>query len=152
METVVRAVAIYFFLLILLRVAGKRALSEMNTFDLILALIISEAVSNAIQGEDHSLVNGFVAATTLIFLDVIMSLAKGRSKTLERWLDGLPVVIVHEGRPLRDRMRKLRVDDDDVLEAARLEQGIARMEEIALAVLERGGKISVLPRRAPHPA
>jgi uncharacterized membrane protein YcaP (DUF421 family) len=148
METVLRCLAVYVFLTVVFRVAGKRPLSEATTFDLILLLIISEAVSQSIQGNDFSLTNGFIATATLVGLEILMSLLKSRSKRIERWLEGVPVVIVDEGKLLRERMRKLRVDEDDIMEAARESHGLERMEQVKYAVVERGGSIAIIPREA----
>jgi uncharacterized membrane protein YcaP (DUF421 family) len=146
MDVVLRAVAIYLLLLIIFRIAGKRALSQTTTFDLVLLLIISEAIQPALVRTDSSLTNAFLLVITLVGLDIALSLIKQRSHKVERLLDGVPLVIVEDGKPLQDRMDKARVDQDDVLTAARELQGLARMEQIKYAVLERSGGISIIPR------
>lgn len=146
MGSVLRAVAIYVFLFILFRFAGKRSLAQITTFDFILLLIISEATQNALIGNDYSLTNGFLVITTLIGINIALSLWKQRSPEIEKFLDGVPLVIVEEGRPLKDRMAKARVDEDDVLTAARELQGLERMDQIKYAVLERSGGISIIPK------
>ena len=80
------------------------------------------------------------------FVDIVMALAKARWKSFEKIIDGVPTIIVENGRPLRDRMRKARVDEGDVMEAARRLQGIERMDQIRYAVLEVSGGITVIPR------
>jgi uncharacterized membrane protein YcaP (DUF421 family) len=82
---------------------------------------------------------------TLIFLDIALSLAKRRWHAIERWLDGMPTVLVQHGRPLSDRMTAARVDEQDILSAAREQQGIGRMADIKYAVLEVSGAISIIP-------
>jgi uncharacterized membrane protein YcaP (DUF421 family) len=146
MDSVLRGAAIYAFVWLILRIAGKRTLSEVTTFDLALLLIISETTQEAMIGGDHSITNAWLLILTLVGLDVAASLGKQRWPRLEHVMDGRPIVIVRDGRPLRDVMDKSRVDEDDVLAAARATQGLERMEQVKLAVLERGGGISVVPR------
>ncbi|MEH2243844.1 DUF421 domain-containing protein [Nostoc sp.] len=147
MGAVLRAVAVYLFLFILFRLAGKRSLAQITTFDFILLLIISEATQNAMIGNDYSLTNGFLVIMTLVGIDIALSLCKQRSPQIEKFLDGVPLVIVEEGRPLKDRMAKARVDEDDILTAARELQGLERMDQIKYAVLERSGGISIIPKQ-----
>jgi uncharacterized membrane protein YcaP (DUF421 family) len=146
MDAVLRSVAIYVVLLILFRIAGRRTLSELTTFDFVLVLIIGEATQQALLGEDFSLTNAALVIVTLLFLDIVMALAKARWKSFEKIVDGVPTIIVENGRPLRDRMRKARVDEGDVMEAARRLHGIERMDQIRYAVLEVSGGITVIPR------
>lgn len=148
MDSVLRAAAIYVILLVIFRISGKRSLAQITTFDFILLLIIGEATQQALLGQDFSLTNAFVVIITLIGMDIGLSLLKGRSQTLERVMDDLPLVIVEDGRPLQDRMDKARVDQSDVLTAARELQGLERMEQIKYAVLERSGGISIIPKQS----
>ena len=147
MDSVLRAVAVYLFLMVLFRVAGRRTLSEMTNFDLVLLLIVSEATQNAMIGEDFSLTNAFLVILTLIGLDVGLSLFKKLMPRVDRWLEGVPTVIVEDGRPVQDLMERARVDESDVLAAARELQGLERMDQIKYAVLERNGAISIIPKR-----
>ncbi len=126
--------------------SGRRSISQITTFDFVLLLIISEATQNALIGNDYSMTNGFLVILTLVGLDILLSLWKRRSPTIEKLLDGVPLVVVENGQPLRDRMNKARIDEDDVLTAARQLQGLERMEQIKYAVLERNGGISIIPR------
>jgi uncharacterized membrane protein YcaP (DUF421 family) len=146
MEGVIRAAAVYGFLLLLFRLTGNRSLGQITTFDFILLLIISEAIQNGMVGNDHSVIHAFVLVLTLLTIDIGLSLAKSRLPILEKWLEGVPVVIVEHGRPLLDRMRASRVGVSDILTAARKLHGLERMDQIKYAVLERSGGISVIPR------
>ena len=128
------------------RIAGRRTLAEMTPFDLVLVFIIGEATQQALLGQDFSITNAVLVIVTLLFLDIIMSLAKDRSRTFEKLIDGVPTIIVADGRPLTERMRKARVDEQDVMEAARRLHGIERLDQIKYAVLEVSGGISVIPR------
>lgn len=147
MSSVLSAAAVYLFVLVFVRLSGRRTLSEMTTFDFVVLLIISEGVSQGMVREDFSLTNAFLVALTLIFLDVVLSLIKQRWPPVDRWLSGVPMIIVENGRPLKDRMDRARVDEEDVLEAARALRGLERMDQIKYAVLERGGDITIIPRR-----
>jgi len=147
MESVLRAAALYTILLLLFRVTGRRSLRETTPFDLVLLLVIGEATQQALLGEDFSLVNAVVVVTTLLLMDVGLSLLKGRSATVERVIDGVPTILVADGRPIEERMRRARIDVDDILEAARERQGLATLAEIRWAVLETDGTITVVPRR-----
>lgn len=148
MEPVLRAMAVYGFLMVVIRAAGRRTLGESTTFDFVLLLIISEATQNAMIGDDFSLTNAFLVILTLIALDIGFSLAKRRWGRLDRWVDGVPTLLVADGRPIGDRMQRARVDLDDVMEAARRIHGLERMDQVKFAVLERSGGISIVPVQA----
>jgi uncharacterized membrane protein YcaP (DUF421 family) len=146
MDSVLRGVAVYFFLLLVFRLAGRRTLAETSTFDLVLLLIISETTQQAMVKADNSLTNAFLLILTLVGTSLLLSELKMHVPVLTRWLDGLPVIIVRDGKVFRDRMQSLRVDEDDVLEAARAAHGLENMDQIKHAVVERGGGISIIPR------
>ncbi|HEV8342710.1 MAG TPA: YetF domain-containing protein [Candidatus Binatia bacterium] len=146
MEPILRAVLTYVFLLLMVRVAGKRSLADTTPFDLVLLLIISEAAQQGMVGNDYSLTNSFIIVATLVLLDVSISFVKQKWAFVDRWVDGVAVVLVRDGKPLKDRMDKERIDEQDVMEAARELQGIERMEQIKYAVLERNGHISIIPK------
>ncbi|HEY1021184.1 MAG TPA: YetF domain-containing protein [Flavisolibacter sp.] len=147
MNPVVRGLAVYLFVLIIFRSTGKRSLKETTTFDFVLLLIISETTTDALIGEDYSLIACFVMVSTLVAADILMSLLKSKFKWFEKASDGVPLVIVDKGRPLKKRMEKTKVDEEDVLEAARLTHGLERMEQIKYAVLEKDGSISIIPEK-----
>lgn len=147
MESVLRTVAVYVFLLVLFRLAGKRSVAELDTFDMVILLIISEATQGALIADDSSLTTSFVVITTLVLSGVVLAFAKQKSQRLRRLMDGLPVLLVDDGKLLHDRMEKLRVDIDDLLEAAHLQAGVGRIDEIRYAILERNGKIAIIPRK-----
>jgi uncharacterized membrane protein YcaP (DUF421 family) len=145
MDAILRATAVYGILLLIFRFAGRRTLAQMTSFDFVLLLIISEAVQNAMIGDDHSLTNGMLVVLSLVGLDILLSLWKQRSPAMNRVLDGLPLVIVKNGRPLHDRMERARIDEQDILQAARERRGLERMEQIKYAILEVSGGISIIP-------
>jgi uncharacterized membrane protein YcaP (DUF421 family) len=147
MDPILRVVVAYAFLLGLFRLAGRRTLGDLSPFDFVLLLVISEFTQQAVVRDDPSLTAASVLCGSIVLLNVALSLLKARSHRLERWLEGVPVVLVEHGRPRRDAMRLARVDEEDILAAARSRQGLERMEQIRLAVLERTGGISVIPER-----
>lgn len=146
MNVIVRVLAIYFGLLIILRLSGKRSLSQITTFDFVLLLIIGDATQQALLGDDFSITNAFLVIVTLIATDVGFSLLKQYMPAAEKIIDGVPLVIVENGTLLKDRMDKARIDEKDILTAAREKQGLERIDQIKYAVLERSGGISVIPK------
>src|SRR6185503_14303609 len=133
MDLVIRGLAVYLFLLLIFRVSGKRSLRNATTFDFVLLLIIAETTQQALVGTD-----------------ILLSLVKRWLPRVDRLLEGQPLVILRDGVPLRSRMHIERVDEEDILSAARETQGIDRLEDIERAVLERSGGISIVPRRGPE--
>ena len=146
MESVLRAFAIYAVLLLLFRLSGRRTLREMSAFDLVLLLIISEATEQAMVDADHSMTNALLIVTTLIGLNILLSVVTKRWKPLDRWIEDVPLVILRHGEPIQERMRKERIDENDILEAARASEGLERLDQIKFAILERTGHITIVPR------
>ncbi len=147
MNPVVRGVVIYLFILLLFRIMGKRSLSESTTFDLVLLLIISEVTEQALMGDDQSFTGAFILIVTLVSTDLIFSLLKENFPLFGKVTEGVPLIIVEEGRPLEKRMKKAKVSEDDVLEAARMMFGLEKMSDIKYAILEKSGDITIVPFR-----
>ncbi len=148
MDSVLRAVGVYLILLVLLRISGKRTLSQVTTFDFVLILIIAETTQQALLGEDYSLTNMTIIASTLVALSLGFSFVDFYLPQVSKWVDGAPLILVREGKLLEDRLRRELVTVDDILESARLAHGIERMEQIKYAVLEKGGDISIIPEES----
>jgi uncharacterized membrane protein YcaP (DUF421 family) len=146
MDSVLRAAAMYVALMVLFKIAGRRSLAELTTFDLVLLMMISEATQQALLGDDFSFTNAILVIVTLIAIDVGLSLLKQRSSWASRLIDGEPTIIVENGKLLRERLRHARLVEADVMEAARSSQGIEKLEEIKFAIIERNGKISIIAR------
>lgn len=147
MHLVVRTLVLYAVLLLFFRVAGKRSLAETSTFDFILLLVISEATQQALVGGDSSLTAALIVIATFLFVDYVLSHFKLRSRSVERLLEGTPVLLVADGQLLRDRMARERVTLDDILHAARNREGLESLDQIAYAILEPSGGISIIPKR-----
>lgn len=146
MDAVLRTATIYLFLLVLFRLAGKRTLGEVTPFEFVLLLIIGEATQQGLLGDDFSVTNALLVVTTFIVIDIALGLFKQRSHWLERAVEGTPVVVFADGEPIRDRMNRARIDEADILEAARVKQGLESLQQVKFAVLERSGGISIIPR------
>lgn len=147
MSLVLNAAWVYLFLMVIFRVAGRRTLAKLTTFDFVLVLIISEATQQALVGNDNSLTAAAIVIVTLVGLDILFSNVRRFIPGSERWLDGSPLIIVKDGKPIDDRMKKARVDMGDVLMAARESHGIGEAGGIRYAVLEVNGEISVIPKK-----
>lgn len=147
MDSIVRAAITYFLVLIILRISGKRSLTEMTTFDFVLILIISETTQEALTNDDHSMTNSILLITTFFGIDILLSHLKHRSEKVERVLDDLPVVLLEDGDMHKERMDKERVDEEDIISAGRRLHGLESLDQIKYAVLEASGGISVVPKQ-----
>lgn len=145
-EFVLRASAVYFALLAMVRVAGKRSVGQFTPFDLILVILLGTAVQNSLIGDDVSLGGGLVLAATLIALNYAVGWATARSPRLHAWIEGVPVLLARDGVVFADRLRRQCVSRADFDEAMR-RGGLAHEEQIASAWLETDGSITLLPRR-----
>lgn len=145
MDTVLRAAAVYLFVLIVFRISGKRSLSQITTFDFILLLIIGEATQQALVGEDYSITNALVVISTLIALEMIFSALGSRWPGFNRVVESLPVVVVENGKLLHERVKHEGVTVSEILAAGREKHGLERLDQFKYAILERHGGISVVP-------
>ena len=145
MNPIIRGFAVYCFVFLIFRILGKRTLAEITTFDFVLLLIISETTTDALIGQDYSLIACFVMVCTLVGIDLMLTFLKSRSKKVQHITDGVPLIIVDHGKALKNRMHLAQVDEEDVLEAARLRHGLETMNDIKYAVLEKDGSISIIP-------
>ncbi len=136
----------YLILLAVFRLAGKRTLSETSSFDLVLLLIISETTQQAMVNGDHSLTNAVVLVLTLVTADVFLSICKQRSKAVQRVMDAPATVIVQDGQMLPVPANTERIDENEIMEAARRQMGLESLAQIRFAVLEGSGKITIVPK------
>lgn len=148
METVLRAAGIYLVLIIVMKISGRRTLMQMTSFDLVLLLIVSEATQQALLGDDFSVTGAALTIITLFSIDILLGMLKERFPSAERMVDGAPVILVENGNPLSERMKKAGVNMDEVLLSARSSQGLERMDQIKFAILEKNGQISIIPAQA----
>jgi uncharacterized membrane protein YcaP (DUF421 family) len=144
LEKILRAAAVYVFLLTAFRLSGKRQIGQLTPFDLVVLLVISNIVQNAMIGNDNSLGGGIIGATTILALNWAVVELTFRFKPLRRLVEARPTVLIHDGRILHDRLRAERITMDD-LEAALRRGGVADPTRVRFAVLEESGGISVVP-------
>jgi uncharacterized membrane protein YcaP (DUF421 family) len=150
MNPLIRGAVIYLVVLIVFRIMGKRSLSESTTFDFVLLLIISEVTQQALVGQDYSLTGSIILIVTLVTFDLIFGVLKDQFKTFGKIAEGVSLIIVEKGKPLKERMSKCHIDEEDILEAGRLQFGLERMNQIKYAILEKDGTISIIPMKNPH--
>lgn len=146
MGSVIRAAAVYFFLLIVFRIAGKRTLAQFTPFDFVLVLIISETVQQAMVDTDNSWTNAAILVLTLVGISIALSVIRERVPWLERLLGGSAVLVIENGEMHQDRMNRMRIDEVDIIGAARAQVGIERMDQIKHAIVETGGQITIIPK------
>jgi len=140
-----KTAAVYVFLVLGLRLFGKRELGQLSLYDLVLVIILGNAVQNAMINNDNTLGGGVVAATVLLTLNWILNRFVLRSRRAEHLLVGEPVLVVHDGTPLRAHMAREGITTDELMAALR-EHGLDKLSQVHLAVLESDGTISVVPR------
>lgn len=145
-ELIVRGVVVYGFLLALLRLTGKRQVGQLAPFDLVLLLVLSNAVQNSMNAGDNSLVGGLISATTLVVLNYLVGLATYRSKRLEAIVEGRPQVLIHDGKLFEEVMAGAKLTHHE-LQAALRQAGCTCIEEVRSAILENNGAISVVTGR-----
>jgi uncharacterized membrane protein YcaP (DUF421 family) len=145
-EFVVRGVAVYLFLLIFLRLTGKRQTGQYAPFDLILLLILSNAVQNSMNAGDNSLIGGLISATTLILCHVLLAHLTFHVPWLAKLVDGEPQELVHEGRVNAQLMRQELLTIDDLAAALRA-SGCLGVHEVERATIETNGQITVILKR-----
>jgi uncharacterized membrane protein YcaP (DUF421 family) len=144
METVLRVAILYVFIMIGLRLLGKREFGELAPFDLVVLLLIPEIASQALLREDFSMTNAFVALSTLLTLVFATSLLSYRSQLAGKAIGGVPAVLVRHGFLVAENLDRERVRPDEVLEAMHM-VGLHRMDQVQWAILETDGRISIIP-------
>src|SRR5579885_161919 len=144
-EKVLRSLVVYFFILLAFRFMGKRQVGQLTPFDLVLLLIISNVVQNAVIGNDNSLGGGLLGAVTILALNYLVVGLAYRFKPVRRLMAGEPTLLVHNGKVLKQRMERERITLED-LEAALRKSGLTSVERVRFAVLEENGQISVIPK------
>lgn len=144
-EFVLRGIIVYFFLILLLRLTGKRQIGQMAPFDLVLLLVLSNAVQNAMNGGDNSIIGGAISAVSLVGTNWIVGLLTYKSKRLEALVEGRPEVLIHNGKLFEEALQKTKITHHELMTALR-EAGCATVEEVRGALLETDGSISVIPR------
>ena len=145
MDIVLRGIFVFFVLYALMRVIGRRELSKLEPFDLILLIILGDAVQQGLTQDDYSLTGALLAIGTIAVLQVVVSYFNFRFPRLRPVLNGEPIVVVQDGKPIERNLRRERLTDDDLAEAAR-KQGIGKLDDVAWAVMETSGAISFIKK------
>ena len=146
MDIALRATVLFAFVFLLTRVIGRRELSSLQPFDLILLIILGDAIQQGLTQDDYSLTGAMIAVGTMAALQVLTSYAAFRLPWARRVLDGQPVVVVQDGKPIAENLHRERLTIEEVAEEARANQ-IASLEDIQWAVFEPSGKISFIPKQ-----
>ena len=149
-EFLLRGVVVYGVLILLLRLTGKRQVGQLAPFDLVLLLVLSNAVQNSMNAGDNSLIGGLISAATLVGVNWLVGLATFRSKRLAAMIEGRPQVLIHNGKLFEDVMARAKLTHHE-LNAALRHSGVTCAEDVHSAILENNGTISVTPRSAVSP-
>lgn len=146
MDAVIRGLAIYFSLLIIIRLSGRRTLAQMTPFDLVIILVISETTQQAMLGEDFSITNAIILILTLFTTDIALSYLKRWSPRAAHVIDGVPTILVADGSYDEVALRGCRLQREDVMAAARSQEGVESVSDIKFAILEVSGNISIIKK------
>ena len=147
MDLVIRATVVFFFILLVTRIAGRRELAELEPFDLILLVVLGDLVQQGITQSDESVTGTLIVISTIGLLSVAVSWLSFRSRRVSMLTGGEPLVLIQDGRPIERNLRRERITLKDVQEEARRSQ-IASLAELEWAILEDDGHISCIPRRS----
>ena len=145
---VLRACIVYFILLALIRASGKRTMGQFTPFDMLLVVLLGNAVQNALLGQDTSVGGGLLLASTLLILNWLVGLVSARSARMEALVEGVPVLLAHDGKVYKDVLRRELISRADFDKAMR-ESGVEDLEDIRMAVLETNGHITLVTRNSP---
>lgn len=146
---ILSSVAVYFFIIIAIRLFGKKELSQLSVVDLVFILLISNSVQNAMVGSNTSLSGGIVAAAALFVTNYIFKESLYRYPKFGKLIQGDAIMLIYEGELLKENATKAKISHDEIMEALR-EHGVSKIEEVDLAVLEVDGNISVLSDQYRH--
>jgi uncharacterized membrane protein YcaP (DUF421 family) len=146
-EIILRTAVVYVVVLLLLRVAGKRELGQMSPVDLVVILVIANAVQNAMTGGDNSLIGGVIAASTLVGMNLVFGRVAHRIPYLEHLFESEPTPLIKDGKPIKRNLDHENVNLEELMMAAR-EHGVDEIEKVDAAYLERDGSISIIPKEA----
>ena len=145
MDLVIRAAVVFVFIFLLMRLIGRRELSSLEPFDLILLVVIGDLVQQGVTQNDYSVTGAILAIGTIGVLSVVTSYLSFRFRRLRPLLDGEPIVLLEDGRPIEHNLKRERITVEELAEAARL-QSVASLADVRWAVLETSGEISIIRR------
>ena len=145
MDIVLRGIVVFIFLMVLTRVIGRRELSSLQPFDLILLIILGDAVQQGLTQDDYSLTGALLAVGTIALCQVLVSFLSYKFPRTRKVIEGTPIIVIQDGEAIERNLKRERLDIDDVAEEAR-QQGIAHLTDVKWAVLETTGKISFIQK------
>jgi uncharacterized membrane protein YcaP (DUF421 family) len=145
MDIVLRGIVLFVFASFVMRIVGRRELSSLGAIDLVLLIVLGDALQQGLTQDDYSVTGAMIAVSTIALMQVGLSYAGFRFRRLRPVLEGEPVVIVQDGHVIERNLRRDRITIDEVLEEARQQQ-IGSLDDVAWAVLESNGKMSFLPK------
>jgi uncharacterized membrane protein YcaP (DUF421 family) len=146
MDLAIRSAVIFFFIYLVMRIIGRRELSSLEPFDLILLVVLGDSVQQAVTQDDYSVTGAFIVVSTIALLQVFVSYVNFKVPRLRSVIDGEPIVIVQDGRVIEGNARRERLTLEDIAEAARMQQ-IASLEDVQWAVLETSGELSFVEKQ-----
>ena len=146
MDIALRGIVIFFFLVLVTRVMGRRELSSLSPFDLILLVVMGDAIQQGLTQDDYSVTGAIIAVSTIAALQVATSYVSFRSARAREVFEGLPLVLVQDGKLIEANMRRERLDEDEIAAEMRLQQ-IASFDDVAWAILETNGSISFIEKK-----
>lgn len=145
MDLAIRATVLFFFVFLITRIIGRRELSSLEPFDLILLIVMGDAIQQGLTQDDYSVTGAFIVVGAFAVLQVAVSFVGYRFKPLRSALDGEPIVLVQDGKPLERNLKRERLTLEEVLVEMRQQQ-VSSIDDVAWAVLETSGKISIIPK------
>ena len=143
MEASVRAIMFYIFLVLIVRIVGRRPGKQITPFEFVLVFFMGGLALTAMVRDDASLTNAFIQILTVALAHFVIALARTKSNRLARLLDGTPLILLENGQWRSNTLSKMRIQDDDVMAQAR-DQGVSTLDKIEIAILERNGEISII--------
>jgi uncharacterized membrane protein YcaP (DUF421 family) len=146
MDIALRAIVLYAFLIFIMRITGRRELSSLSAVDLVLLIVLGDAIQQGLTQDDYSVTGALIAVSTIAVMQVGSSYLSYRSRRIRRVLEGEPVVIIEDGKLLERNLRRERMKPDEIAEEMRLQQ-IASFDEVAWGILERNGQVSFIKKR-----
>ena len=141
-EKILRPITIYVFLLLALRLGGRREIGQLKTMDILVLLLVANAVQNGIIGNDNSISGAFIGAITLFVINGLASTASGRSQLLRRLLIGTPIIVIENGVTIQRNVKHLRMSNDDLTQAL-AEQGVFDLSQVASGIMEPNGHFAI---------
>jgi uncharacterized membrane protein YcaP (DUF421 family) len=146
MDIALRSIVIFFFIYVLMRIIGRRELSSLEPFDLILLVVLGDSVQQSLTQDDYSITGAVIVISTIALLQVFVSYVNFKVPRLRSVIDGEPIVVIQDGKVIEGNARRERLTLEDIAEAARLQQ-IASLEDVQWAVLETSGELSFIEKQ-----